>query len=132
VNAKVNDAFGKWLNRKYGTHGKVKATRGKLHDYLGMTFDFTQDGKMIVDMSDYIIAMVDDFSNKLKVTDTAPTPAPDDLFAAGDGAKLNKEQQEVFHTFVAKGLLACKRARPDLHTSCALASRVPIRMIGIS
>jgi hypothetical protein len=31
----------------------------------------------------------------------------------------------VFHTFVAKGLFACKRARPDIHTTIAfLCTRV--------
>jgi hypothetical protein len=125
VDTRVNDEFEKWLNKMYGTHGKVKSTRGKVHDYLGMTFDYSQDGKVVIDMSDYIIAMIEDFPYKLKPTDVAPTPAADDLFAAGDSEKLNKEQQELFHTFVAKGLFACKRARPDLHTAIAtLCTRV--------
>ena len=46
VNKKVNDKFLKWLNKKYGTHGEVKATRGDVHDYLGMTFDFSDKGKV--------------------------------------------------------------------------------------
>ncbi len=125
VNKKVNDEFLEWLNKMYGEHGKVKATRGKVHDYLGMVFDFSQDGKVIVDMSNYIEAMVDDFPVKLKPTDVAPTPAAEDLFAEGTGEKLSKEEAEQFHTFVAKGLFACKRARPDLHTAIAtLCTRV--------
>jgi hypothetical protein len=32
----VNDRFENWLNQKYGEHGKVTATRGKVHDYLRM------------------------------------------------------------------------------------------------
>jgi hypothetical protein len=54
VNSKVNDEFLKWLNKMYGGYGEVKATRGPLHDYLSMTFDFSQKGKVIVDMIDYI------------------------------------------------------------------------------
>jgi hypothetical protein len=39
---KVNDEFLAWLNKKDGSYGKVKATRGKKHVYLGMTFDLLQ------------------------------------------------------------------------------------------
>jgi hypothetical protein len=104
---------------------KVKATRGKVHDYLGMTFDISQKGKVLVDMCDYITNMVEDFPIKFKNSETAPTPATDDLFAEGDGKKLSKDDAEVFHTFVAKGLFACKRVRPDIHTAIAtLCTRV--------
>ena len=44
MEAKVNDQFLVWLNKKYGGYGAVKATRGKRHDYLGMTLDFSTDG----------------------------------------------------------------------------------------
>eukprot|EP00980_Cylindrotheca_fusiformis_P024001 scaffold11319_cov78-Cylindrotheca_fusiformis.AAC.6 len=51
---KVNDKkFLKWMNKSYGKHGKVKATRGKIHDYLGtMTYDFTEPGKVKIGMDD--------------------------------------------------------------------------------
>ena len=125
VDAAVNTKFLKWLNKMYGEFGEVKATRGPKHDYLGMTFDFSQPGKVPIDMIDYINSMVDDFSVKLQSTDTRQTPAADDLFAKGDGKKLPKEKAEEFHTFVAKGLFACKRARPDIHTAIAvLCTRV--------
>jgi hypothetical protein len=39
--------------------------------------------------------------------------------------KLTKEKRELFHTFVAKGLFACKRARPDIQPAIAfLTTRV--------
>ena len=120
IDKKVNDKFEVWLNQKYGAHGKVKATRGKIHDYLGMTFDFSKEGKVIVDMSEYITNMVDDFPMDFKANDIAPTPATEDLFAEGDGPKLDKAKAEQFHTFVAKGLFACKRARLDIHTAITL------------
>jgi len=120
MDPKVNDEFLKWLNKMYGSHGEVKATRGHAHDYLGMNFNFSKKGKVIINMVDYISDMVDDFPVQLKKTDTAPTPAADDLFAAGKGTKLNPKHAEVFRTFVAKALFACKRARPDIHTAVAL------------
>ncbi|MGC8537318.1 MAG: Ty1/Copia family ribonuclease HI, partial [Rhizomicrobium sp.] len=114
------DNFEKWLNKMYGAHGEVKTTRGKVHDYLGMVFDFSQEGQVKVDLVDYISNMVEEFPMNLKPTDTAPTPASENLFAEGDGPKLDKDKAEFFHTFVAKGLFACKRARPDIHTAIAL------------
>ncbi|MGC8483977.1 MAG: hypothetical protein ACP5OE_10090, partial [Thermodesulfobium sp.] len=55
VDAKVNDKFEIWLNKMYGSHGKVKTTRGKVHDYLGMVFDFSEEGKVKVDMSNILL-----------------------------------------------------------------------------
>jgi hypothetical protein len=43
---KVNDKFHKWLNKSYGKLDVVKRTRGKVHDFLGMKFDFRERGKM--------------------------------------------------------------------------------------
>ena len=57
--------------------------------------------------------------------DSAPSPAADDLFTAGDNRKLDTERADEFHTFVAKGLWATKRARPDLNPAIAvLCTRV--------
>ena len=38
VEKKANDELLEWLNDMYGKHGEVKAVRGTVHDYLGMTF----------------------------------------------------------------------------------------------
>jgi hypothetical protein len=51
----------------------VTATRGNVHDYLGMTFTYGTDG-VTVDMREYIKGMIDDFPIDLGTT-TAPTPA---------------------------------------------------------
>ena len=72
VQSSVNSKFIKWLNKKYGSYGEVKATRGKVHEYLGMTLDFSDPGKVSINMTDYVASMVDDFSLKLGKSDTAP------------------------------------------------------------
>jgi hypothetical protein len=92
----------------YGNHGKVTATCGGVHDYLGMTFDFSEKGKVKINMIDYMEAMVNDFSTTFKPNDTAPTPAAEDLFAEGESAELDTQRAQELHTFVAKGLFACK------------------------
>lgn len=113
-NPKVNDEFKKWLNKMYGNHGKVTTTCGKVHDYLGMPFDFSEKGKVKIDMIDYMEAMVDDLSTVFKPSDTAPTPAAPDLFAQGESEELDTKRAEEFHTFVAIGLFASKEAPPDI------------------
>ena len=118
VDPKVNDKFLKWLNVLYGEHGEVKATRGSTHDYLGMTLKFLGGEKVVVSMTDYIERLVDEFP--VKITNTAPTPAAEDLFAEGKGAKLDPERAKTLHTWAAKALFACKRARPDIHVATTL------------
>ena len=66
VHKKVNDNFLDWLNKKYGTLAKVTATRGNEHDYLAMILKYTNDGKVIVDMTRYVEKMVEEFPDKLK------------------------------------------------------------------
>ena len=52
IDAKVNDDFLEWANMKYGEIGKVKASRGKKHEYLGMQFDFSKKGKVTIGMDE--------------------------------------------------------------------------------
>ena len=123
VDANVNTKFLAWLNALYGKHGEVKATRGKVHDYLGMTIDFSVKGKVIVSMKDYMCKLVDEFP--FKISGTEETPAAEDLLSEGTGPKLDKEKAKIFHTWVAKALFACKRARPDISpTTTVLCTRV--------
>ena len=133
MDSKVNDKFLIWLNKMYGTNGEVKSTRGTVHDYLGITFDLSEKGKVKVDIIDYMIAMVDDFFTKFKPDDTAPNPVAEDLFAEGTTDDLYTQQAAEYHTFVANGLFSCKLFSPDIRpTISALSKRVkiPIGMIG--
>ena len=40
MDKKVNDKFSMWLNKQCREHAEVKATRGCMHDHLGITFGF--------------------------------------------------------------------------------------------
>ena len=125
MHPEVNDEFLKWLNKKYGSYGEVKAKRGDVHDYLGMKLDFKEKGKVKIDMTDYVKEMVDSFPKKFYTKDTAPTPATKDLFTVGNEKPLPKDKKETFHTYVAKGLFVSKRARPDMQpTNAFLCTRV--------
>ena len=114
VDKRVNDKFLEWLNRNYGKIKDVVATRGQVHDYLGMTLDFNTRGKVKFKMDDYVEKMIESFPVKLKSTDTAMTPASNTLFEEGNSKVLGKHDVEVFHTYIAKCLFLGKRAKPDI------------------
>lgn len=59
---KANDDLAKWMQEKYGQHKPVTMTEGDTHDYLGMTLDYSEKGKLKVDMRKYVDEMVDCFS----------------------------------------------------------------------
>jgi hypothetical protein len=125
VDKKVNKRFARWLEKKYGQHSPVTIHTGKVHDYLGMIFDYSKKGQVEVDMKSYVKDMIESFPERMKTTDIALTAASNDLFEESKGKMLNKEKREIFHKIVAKGLFLSKRARPDiLPTIAVLSTRV--------
>jgi hypothetical protein len=109
----------------YGKHGKVTATHGQIHDYLGMELDYRKQGELKINTTKYVENMLNDFPVKLRKKDMAKMPAGDHLFNLGTGAKLDTKRSEIFHTFVAKGLFLCKRARPNIQQAIlVLCTRV--------
>ena len=105
----------------------MTAHRGKKFDYLGMVLDYSEKGKVRIDMTSYVKNMLECFPVKFSKMDKARTPANENLFNQGQKQrkKLNKQQAEIFHTTVAKGLFLAKRARPDIQTTIAyLCTRV--------
>jgi hypothetical protein len=121
----VNNKFEKWLNSMYGKHGKVTVTRGRIHNYLRMELDYRKRGELKINMTKYVKNMLNNFPVKLGKKDVAKTPARDNLFNLGTRAKLDTKRLEIFHTFVAKGLFLCKRARPNIQQAIlVLCTRV--------
>jgi hypothetical protein len=105
----------KQLESKYG---EMSVTRGQKHTYVGIDFEFKDEGIVEINMYDYIGECIDDFPDN--ITKISSTPAAAHLFEVNDECqKLNDEQSEIFHKIVAKLLFACKRARPDIQTAVA-------------
>ena len=76
----------------------MKVTRGKVHEFLGMSFDFRTKGKLKVDMSKYMKKMYEDFEQKYVLKNAAVSPAANDLFANDEKSpKLDDEMREDFH-----------------------------------
>jgi hypothetical protein len=121
----LEDIVGR-IEGRYGKEAPLSVTRGKVHDYLGMTLDFSVDGKVTFSMNDYIENVLDDAPDDKAFAGTAATPAAHHLFDVSSSAdKLPAEAMEKFHRTTAKLLYLCKRARPDLQTGVAfLCTRV--------
>ena len=114
------------LNNKYGkgAYGKecpLTICRGEIHDYLGMTLDYTIDGKVKIDMSEYISKILKDLPPDFD--GTAVTPAANHLFEINENfEKLDPKIAELFHHIVAQLLFLKKYGRPDLLTGVAFLS----------
>ena len=109
------------LHDEFGQEGPLTVTRGKIHDYLGMTLNFSIPQEVQVQMYDFIDKMLADLP--INMDGTTRTPAADHLFTVNPTPKpLPEETTIMFHHNVAKLLFLCKRARPDLQTAVAFLS----------
>jgi hypothetical protein len=82
---------------------------GKVHDYLGMTFDFSFTKEVGVNMWDYLRKVIKEFPEE--ITGVCTTPAGDYLFKVhDDGKKLNEEQAEAFHHRIYQLLFTANQA----------------------
>jgi hypothetical protein len=118
------------LDAKYGQEivGRKRAPltiyRGKIHDYLGMTLDYSEPGYVKLDMTAYLQKLFEKMPEEFD--GTATSPAADYLFKIVDEIEeLDEKSADFFHATVAKLLFLCKRGRPDIQTAIAfLCTRV--------
>jgi hypothetical protein len=83
VKQSVIDSVLSDLNNKFGTSKKpLAATIGDIHDYLGITIDYSESDKVKFTMYDYLEDILAEMPNDMK--GTAPTPASDNLFDVDD------------------------------------------------
>ena len=114
----IEQLKGKYETTPSGIVTPLTIHEGKTHDYLGMTLDYSIDGKVIINMRDYVKKLLDDLPSAFR--DSATTPAANYLFEVNDACKeLDKEDSDFFHHVVAQLLFLSKRGRPDLLTSVA-------------
>ena len=120
-----------WLKATYERlfddgSGEMQISRGKIHEYLGMTLDYSTPGQVSITMVKYIEEILQLYSEHDNNDSTAKTPAAEHLFKVNEEASsLTQDQATIFHNFVAKCLFLTKRARPDIATAVAfLTTRV--------
>ena len=95
-----------------------------MHQFLGMTLDFTCEGVCKIKQYEHVSDMILNFSEEIGEK-TALTLASNHLLEKGEGGLVNNEDREMFHSTVAKGLFVSTRSRPDIiPTVSVLSGRV--------
>ena len=61
IDPKVNNKFLQWITDTFRQLREVKTTQGPLHEFLGLTLDYTVPGQVSIDMSHYVKKMVKEF-----------------------------------------------------------------------
>ena len=121
ANSRIVDTIINMLEQEFGKEAPLTICHGKVHEYLGMTLDFTLAGKVQIRMEDYIINMLTELPEDMD--GMASTPATEHLFKINDTPTyLDKKEAMFFHHNVAKLLFLCKRAHPDMQTVVAFLS----------
>jgi hypothetical protein len=118
VEGGVNEELLAKLNHWYGKETPLTVTRGNIHEYLGMTIDYSTEDKVKIRMDDYVENVLNDAPSDMD--GKAATPAAEHLFKIDANAKkLDSDDSDMFHSMTAKLLFLCKRARPDIQTPIA-------------
>ena len=68
------DDFIAMMEKEFGTNAPLSVSRGPVQEYLGMTMDFSEKGRVVIKMSDYVKTMLND----------APPPPPINGWRGGD------------------------------------------------
>ena len=112
------------LNLKYGQVVPLVIHCGKIHNYLGMTIDYSEDGKVKFMMCDYVEGILDGVPPNMDGLTVMPTMS--NLFTVReDVEKLDDEWAEIYHHIMAQLLYLCQCARPNLQPTMAfLTTRV--------
>ena len=109
----VDDIIAK-LESEFGKETPLTVHRGKVHDYLGMIIDFSDPGKVIFSMHEYIERLLDEAPADL-MKGSCSSPAAHHLFAVNpDCEKLDSATAILYHHITAQLLYLGKRTRPDL------------------
>ena len=106
-------------------YGDVKIHTGKIHNYLGMQFDFSIEGEVSISMQAYVDKLLEEWKDQLHGVPVT-TPAANNLFEVRDNSPILSDQdRDKFHTATAQLLYLATRTRPDLLlTESYLTTRV--------
>jgi hypothetical protein len=104
---KIKDVYGENLAEKVGR---------MIQDYLGMTFDYSFDDKVRINMNHYISNVINKFPQE--ILGMCTTVVADHLYKTQEnGKKLNEELVETFHHTTYQLLFSANRARLGIKTA---------------
>ena len=102
------------LQKEYGSLANLTVTRGRLHEFLGMTIDFRVKLEARFSQYDFLKKLLNSLPVSLS-TGLKNTAAPEYLFKTTDVlCLLDLIRKEIFHTVTAKTLWLSQRSRPDV------------------
>ena len=105
------------LQQEYGSREDLTVTRGKIHEYLGMTLDFRVKLEVRFSQYEFLKKIFNSLPKSMKI-EIEYTAAPEYLFKTTDNScPLNDRRKEEFHTITAKTLWVSQRTRPDVQLS---------------
>jgi hypothetical protein len=111
------------IRQEFGSKMDLPVRRGKIHEYLGIQIDFTEDQKVKMTMYDYIDELIKESPAEL-LKGTSATPAANHLFNVNpDCEKLDDVDAALYHHLTAKLLYLSKRTRPDLLLAVSFLSK---------
>ena len=118
----VIDNIFKKLDKKFGTVRKMSVEHGPIVKYLGMLIEFSEDGRVIFLMIDYLEDVLSICIN-YNMTGTAVWPAHDALFKIDENVqKLSSVDGDFFHRIVAKLLFAEETCTTGYTTSSVISN----------
>jgi hypothetical protein len=109
------DAFHTYLKEVYK---ETRVVKGRVLDYVGMSFDFTKRGEVKVTMGNCVNDILGGCENFKEMS----SPASPTLFDVRSTTKATVEESAWFHSMTAKVLYLAKRVRPECLTAVAFLS----------
>ena len=107
------------LRDEFGQEDELTENKGLVHEYLGITIDYSIPRKVVFTMFDYLEDVIVEADKDLK-NSRLYYPGNDSLFKVDyDSPNLPTKDAELFHRHVARLLFASKRARPDIQVCVA-------------
>ena len=109
----------KRIEARFGKETPLTVMQGPVHEYLGMTIDFSRPGMVQFHMKAFIDDLIAETPSEL-LKGMAASPGGQHLFTVNeDCPKLSEKQAKLFHHLTAKLLYLSKRTCPDIQTAVA-------------
>jgi hypothetical protein len=91
------------MQEEYGKEAPLTVSCGKVLEYLSMKIDYSDEGKVVFSMWEYVKNLLEECPDELLKGGTATTSAANHSSSINPKAvKLGKEKSEIFHHLVAK------------------------------
>jgi hypothetical protein len=114
LNPNIVTLYIRKLHKEYGSLENLTVTRGKVHEYLGMTIDFRVKSEVRFSQYDFLKKLLNSLPESLS-TGKKNTAAPEYLFKTTDeSCLLDNKRKDLFHTITAKTLWLSQRSRTDV------------------